>query len=82
MLCFLPGLRRLDPAGQQLEHRVGEVRDAQQQLGARVPRGGRRQGSAGGSMPRHRLLRRHPRHRRQDLRRAGEASFRFLNPSS
>jgi len=51
------GLRRVHPAGQQLEHRVGEVRDAQQQLGARVPRGRRRQGGAGGGLPWRRLLR-------------------------
>lgn len=68
---FSAGLRRVDPAGQQLQHRVGEVRDAQQQLGARVRGRGRRQGRARGGMPGRRLLRRHTGHRRQDFRRAG-----------
>ena len=64
-------MRWVDPAGQQLEHRVGEVREAEQQLGARVPGGGRRQGGAREGLPRRRLLRRHSRHRRQGLGRAG-----------
>jgi hypothetical protein len=68
---LLLGLRRVAASGHRPRDAVGEGVAAQQRLGTRVPGGGRRQGGAGGRLPRRRLLRRHPRHRRGDLRRAG-----------
>lgn len=69
-LLFI-GLRRVDSAGQHDRDAVREGVTAQQRLGARVRGGGRRQVRAGGRLPWRRLLRRHPRYRRGDLRRAG-----------
>ncbi|KAM3213411.1 hypothetical protein ACQJBY_066031 [Aegilops geniculata] len=64
------GLRRLAAAGHLRRDGVGEGRAAQQRVGARLRGRGRRQGSPRGRLPRRRLLRRHPRHRRRDLGRA------------
>ena len=75
----ITGLRRVAAAGRRAGgDQLREGGAAQQRLGAWLRGGGQGQGGAGGRLPRRRLVHRHPRHRRRDLRRAGKDGFGCL----